>query len=96
MVKEYFVTYGVGFVFIAGFTPIPYKLFTIAAGTMHMTLLPFVIASFIGRGARFFLVAMVMFYKGEEIDKHLTRYIERISWAIVSLLLLFYIIVKLF
>ena len=51
-VKDLFDLYGVWIIFIAGFTPIPYKLFTITAGVLSMTFLPFVLASFIGRGCR--------------------------------------------
>lgn len=47
-------------VIVAGFTPIPYKIFTIASGLAGMALLPFILASCVGRGARFFLVAGLM------------------------------------
>tara|TARA_B110000879_G_scaffold212300_1_gene307884 strand:+ start:2785 stop:3372 length:588 start_codon:yes stop_codon:yes gene_type:complete len=96
MVKQAFEAYGIAFIFIAGFTPIPYKLFTIAAGAMNMALLPFVFASFIGRGMRFFLVAALLFYKGEAIEKQLSKHVERLSWCIVAGLLIIYCMVKLF
>lgn len=51
--------------FVAGFSPIPDKVFTITAGVMAMALLPFVIASAIGRSGRFFLVAALMVWGGE-------------------------------
>ena len=51
-----FNKWGVAAILVAGFSPIPYKLFTITAGLLSMAFLPFVIASAIGRGARFFLV----------------------------------------
>ena len=47
-------------IFIASFTPIPYKVFTVTAGLLHMALLPFILTSLIGRGMRFFLVAGLM------------------------------------
>lgn len=53
-IQHYFNVWGFWIIFIAGFSPLPYKLFTIAAGTMHIALVPFIIASFIGRGSRFF------------------------------------------
>ncbi|HET19910.1 MAG TPA: DedA family protein, partial [Chromatiales bacterium] len=56
----YFNEWGAWAVFVAGFSPIPYKVFTISAGALHMSLLPFVLASLLGRGARFFLVAGLM------------------------------------
>ena len=49
---------------IAGFTPLPYKVFTVTAGYMSLALIPFIIASFIGRGLRFFLVAAIFHYFG--------------------------------
>ena len=52
--KAWFDKWGVWAVFLAGFSPIPYKIFTITAGVLSMALLPFVLASTIGRGARFF------------------------------------------
>lgn len=94
-VQAYFRDYGIGFVIVAGFTPIPYKLFTIAAGTMNMALLPFIVASIIGRGMRFFLVATVMYYQGEKIEKKLTQHIEKLSWLIVGIFLLGYMVIKL-
>ena len=51
---DWFKNYGVWVVFIAGFSPIPYKVFTIGAGVLQMAFLPFLIASAVGRGARFF------------------------------------------
>ena len=62
---------------------------------MHMALVPFVLASLIGRGMRFFLVATLMFYKGETIEKHLTKHVEWLSWLIILLLLAIYFSYKL-
>lgn len=94
LLKSYFLKYGVWFVFVAGFTPIPYKLFTISAGALSMAFMPFVIASFIGRGARFFILAALMFYKGESIDKHLTKHIEWLSWLIILSIVIVFVIFK--
>ena len=70
---------------IAGFTPIPYKVFTIAAGTLAMGLPLFVAGSFIGRGGRFFLVAALMAWGGPEMEGKLRTYIERIGWLVILL-----------
>jgi membrane protein YqaA with SNARE-associated domain len=56
-VAKWFDAWGYFAIILAGVTPIPYKLFTIAAGALHMSLVGFIIASCIGRGLRFFLVA---------------------------------------
>ena len=93
-VQQCFNQYGVGFVIIAGFTPIPYKLFTIAAGALNMALLPFVLASVLGRGMRFYLVAMLMYHKGEAIEKQLSKHIEWLSWFLVAVIALVYIVAK--
>jgi membrane protein YqaA with SNARE-associated domain len=69
--------------FLAGFTPLPYKLFTIAAGTLHVALLPFILGSLVGRGGRFFLVAFLIRWGGVHIDNLLRRYVDRISWLIL-------------
>ena len=71
--------------FLAGFTPIPYKLFTIAAGALHVALLPFILGSLVGRGGRFFLVAFLMRWGGVHIDKLLRHYIDRFSWFVLLL-----------
>jgi membrane protein YqaA with SNARE-associated domain len=86
--KEWFDTWGVWAVFVAGFSPIPYKIFTIAAGVLSMALVPFVIASAIGRGARFFLVAALMAWGGEPMERHLRRYVDTLGWIIILLVLL--------
>jgi len=80
-----FRTHGIWIVFLAGFTPIPYKLFTISAGLASMGLLPFVAASLVGRGARFFLVAGLIYAGGERFQTQLRRYADGIGWAIVAI-----------
>ena len=80
----WFGEWGFWAVFIAGFSPIPYKVFTIAAGALSMALLPFTLASLIGRGARFFLVAGLMKWGGARMEALLHRYVERLGWATVA------------
>ncbi|NCT56521.1 MAG: DedA family protein [Legionella sp.] len=94
-VRSWFGQWGVGVVLLAGFTPIPYKLFTIAAGAMHMAFVPFVLASIVGRGARFFLVSGLVVVFGARVEKHVRRWIDWIGWLLVVVLLLGYIIIKL-
>ena len=81
--KAWFDTYGVWAVFVAGFSPIPYKIFTITAGVVVLNLPGFVIASLIGRGARFFLVAGLIVAGGERMEAMIPKYVERIGWAVV-------------
>lgn len=93
--EAWFKDWGVWAIFLAGFSPIPYKVFTIAAGTLSMALLPFTIASFFGRGARFFMVAGLMKFGGEKMEKNLRKYVDRIGWVLVILLVAAFAIVKL-
>ena len=85
--KSWFDRWGFWAIFLAGFSPIPYKVFTITAGVISMALLPFVIASLFGRGLRFFLVASLMAWGGERMEQRLKLYIDRIGWIMVVLLI---------
>jgi membrane protein YqaA with SNARE-associated domain len=87
-VTHWFEQWGFWAVLIAGFSPVPYKLFTISAGVLSLALLPFVVASIIGRGLRFFLVAWCLAKFGPAIETRLIQYIERIGWAVVVALVL--------
>lgn len=79
--QDWFARYGMLAVFIAGFTPIPYKMFTLAAGASAMPMLPFVAASCVGRGARFFLVAGLIRVLGPRIEPQLRRWVDGLGWA---------------
>ncbi len=92
MAVDWFAEYGFWVVFIAGFSPVPYKVFTISAGTVGMAFLPFVIASIIGRGARFFMVAALIWWGGEKMDKLLRRYVDWLGWIVVALVVVLYLV----
>lgn len=81
--RAWFDDYGMWAVFVAGFSPIPYKVFTIAAGVAALSLPGFFVASLIGRGARFFLVAGFVRYAGVRLEARLIQYIERIGWGVL-------------
>ncbi len=85
---EWFGRWGFWAVFIAGFSPIPYKVFTIAAGALSMAIFPFTLASIVGRGMRFFLVAGLMAWGGARMEALLHRYVDRLGWATVALVTL--------
>jgi membrane protein YqaA with SNARE-associated domain len=93
-VQALFREWGFWAIFIAGFSPVPYKIFTIASGVMQMTFLPFLIASAVGRGARFFLVAGVLYAGGERMERILREYIDTIGWLMVLLVVLLYFVVS--
>jgi membrane protein YqaA with SNARE-associated domain len=71
---------------IAGFTPVPFKIFTLASGAVHMPLLPFFFGALIGRGKRVFLVALAIRLGGEKAERALRKYIEPIGWFALALL----------
>src|SRR5690554_6832242 len=69
--QQWFDDYGFWAIFLAGFTPVPYKIFTIAAGAVGMLLLPFILGSIVGRGLRFYLVAGLMKWGGPAFEQKL-------------------------
>jgi len=91
--REWFDAWGFWAIFLAGFSPIPYKLFTISAGVIAMNFPLFLLASLIGRGARFFLVAGLMVWGGEPMERNLRLYIDRIGWVVILAALVGYVIV---
>ncbi|MFT5697193.1 MAG: membrane protein YqaA with SNARE-associated domain [Desulforhopalus sp.] len=95
MVQQYFKEYDVWIVGTAGFTPIPYKLFTITAGFVHSNFVTFMIVSFVARSARFFLVATLIWKFGPQIKKFIDRYFNILSIAFVVLLAAGFILIKL-
>ncbi|SRR6056297_1376732 len=83
---EAFDEHGIWFVIVAGFTPIPFKIITIAAGALLMPLPGFVLGSLIGRGARFFLVAGLVWAGGENMRDRLRGWVDTIGWSVIALI----------
>jgi len=94
LVEQWFNDWGFWAIFIAGFSPIPYKLFTIASGALSMMFLPFILASFVGRGLRFFLVAGLLVLGGERFEAKLRQYMDIIGWTVVILLVIGIVVYK--
>ncbi len=93
-VKDWFDEYGVWVVFVAGFSPIPYKLFTVTSGLLAMAILPFMLASAVGRGARFFLVAGLIHWGGEPFAAFIEKRINIIGWSAVAAVVLLLVALK--
>ena len=87
-VEKLYNKYGTLAVFFSAFTPIPYKVFTIASGILSMNFFKFMLASFFGRGLRFFIVSIVLMLFGEAIK----QYIELVIIAVTIVIILFFII----
>ena len=83
-----FGDYGIWFVIVAGFTPIPFKIITIAGGALLMPLPGFILGSIVGRGARFFLVAGLIWAGGERIADRLRNWVDAIGWTVIVLMIL--------
>jgi membrane protein YqaA with SNARE-associated domain len=90
-----FETWGFWYILLAGFTPIPYKVFTVSAGVVGMPFLAFTGGSIVGRGGRFFLVAALIRLGGEKLEGQLRRYIDLIGWLVIGLALLVFAYFKL-
>lgn len=86
-VASYYQRYDVWAVGVAGFTPIPYKVFTITAGMFLLNFKRFMLASVIGRGGRFFLVGWLFYAFGEPIGAFVKQYLNVLSILFVVLLL---------
>lgn len=79
---------------IAGFTPIPYKVFTIAAGAFQINFHTLVIASALSRSARFFLVAGLIYFFGPKIKTFIDKYFDWLTIIFVVLLVLGFVLIK--
>jgi membrane protein YqaA with SNARE-associated domain len=86
----WFSEWGVWVVFIAGFSPIPYKLFTVSAGFLNMAFLPFLIASAVGRGMRFFIAGIIR-WGGAAMEKKLKQWVDVLGWLVVIAIVVAYI-----
>ena len=88
LVHQYFQRYEAWAILIAGFTPIPYKIFTIGAGAFYVDFRTFMVASIVSRGARFFLVAFAIQFMGPWVKELIEKYFNLFSIIFVVLLVL--------
>lgn len=95
-IQNLYMRYDAWVVAIAGFTPIPYKVFTIAGGAFKIDPVVFVIASVLGRGARFFLVAWLIYHFGPPIKTFIDRYFNILTYVFMVLLLGGFFVVRYF
>ena len=88
--------YNFWIVFTAGFTPLPYKLFTITGGLFHINFVMFLIASIVSRGMRFFLIAGLIWKFGATIKSFIDKYFNLLAIAFTVLLVgAFFVVGKL-
>lgn len=93
-IRQLFNNWDFWVIFTAGFTPIPYKVFTITAGVFDINLFMFFIASVISRGARFFLVAFLIWKFGPSIKRFIEKYFNLLAMGFTVLLVGGFILIK--
>lgn len=93
-IKALFNEWDFWVIFTAGFTPIPYKVFTITSGVFEINLLMFFIASAISRGARFFLIAFLIWKFGPTIKRFIDKYFNLLAIAFTVLLIGGFVAIK--
>jgi membrane protein YqaA with SNARE-associated domain len=93
-IQTLYTSYDAWAIGIAGFTPIPYKVFTISAGAFNINFSVFVIASIISRSARFFLVGGLIFIFGPGIRAFIDRHFNMLASVFVILLVAGFVIIK--
>lgn len=86
-VRQYFVDYGVWIILLKGFTPIPFKLVTIASGLAGFSFPLFVLLALITRGARFFLLAWALKRWGEPVQAFIEKRLTLVSWLFLIVLI---------
>ncbi len=80
-------------IFVAAFTPIPYKVFTIAAGIFRINIFIFIVASILGRGIRFFILAGLMKFIGEKYGNQIFKYFNYALITLIILVAIYFIVV---
>ena len=93
-IKDLYINYDAWAIGIAGFTPIPYKVFTISAGAFNINFPVFIIASTISRSARFFLVGSLIYIFGPRIQTFIDKYFNILAVAFMVLLVAGFVIIK--
>jgi membrane protein YqaA with SNARE-associated domain len=86
-VRQMFEEYDFWIIFTAGFTPIPYKLFTIAGGVFDINIVMFMVASIVSRGLRFTLIAWLIWKFGVSIKAFIDKYFNLLALAFTVLLI---------
>ena len=96
VVKELFDQNAFWAIFISGFTPIPYKIFTISAGFFSINFITFLIASAISRFLRFFIVGYIMKVFGEEMSKFAFKYFNILTFIFALAAIVFIVAIKIY
>jgi len=93
-IRDLFIQWDFWIIFTAGFTPIPYKVFTITSGAFDINLVMFFIASVISRGARFFLIAFLIWKFGPSIKHFIEKYFNILALGFTVILIGGFVAIK--
>lgn len=85
-IKDSFMKGTFLFVFIGGFTPLPFKVFAISAGLLGGSFFPFLAGAFVGRGLRFGIVSVLFYFYGESIRLWIDKNFEKVVWIVTGLI----------
>jgi membrane protein YqaA with SNARE-associated domain len=93
-IQVLFAEWGILIVFIAGFTPMPFELFTITSGIFNVNFFIFVFGAFIGRGARYFLLAFLIWKYGEKVKLFIEKYFNMLAFGITGAVVFIFVLIK--
>ncbi len=91
--EDWFAVYGVAIVLIAGFSPVPFKVITIAAGAFGLAFIPFILAALASRGARFFLEAAILRWGGDRLRNFVEKHFELMTILITLLVVAGFVVI---
>ena len=94
LAKTWFMDWGIWVVLAAGFSPIPYKVFTIASGVTNLDLTTFIVSSAVSRSARFFLVAALLWKYGSPIREFIENHLAKLTLLFCILLVGMFVMLK--
>lgn len=92
--KDQINEFGFIYVFIGGFTPLPFKIITLTSGALSIPFWNFLIAAILSRGLRFYLVGFLVWKYGEKVINTVDKKLNLISFCILGIVLIFYFIYK--
>ena len=92
--KDQINEFGFIYVFIGGFTPLPFKIITLTSGALSIPFWNFLIAAILSRGLRFYLVGFLVWKYGEKVINAVDKKLNLISFCILGIVLIFYFIYK--
>ena len=92
--KDQINEFGFIYVFIGGFTPLPFKIITLTSGALSIPFWNFLIAAILSRGLRFYLVGFLIWKYGEKVINTFDKKLNLISFCILGIVLIFYFIYK--